>query len=322
MIDFYKGKSVFIAGGAGMTGQSLIKQLLERGANVVASQFINRKIDTIHKNLQVVNIDLFDQDKVISEMKNVDMVFIAAAKAIGAKNIMLNPMDLVSYNLKLQFGLMECAYKSKIDRLGFISSSYVYPHTGKPNVESEGFMNNPCSPKSHGLGWMMRYLETVCKSFHMDGLTKFAIIRPAAMYGPHDNFNLESCHAIPALIRKFAEKMNPFEVWGDGSEIRCHTYIDDLVSGLLMATERYAVAEPVNICTNEFCSIRDIVIKLCDITRFTPEIVFNKNKPTTMSYKVSSSSLAYELFGWKAETSVWDGLKKTMDWFNNNWKQN
>ncbi len=141
-------------------------------------------------------------------------------------------MDLVCYNLPLQFGILEASARAKVDRVGFISSSYVYPDTSKPNVESEGFQDDPWKPMNYGLGWFKRYLETACKSFHMTTKTDFAIIRPASIYGPYDSYNLETCHAIPALVRKAVEKMNPFEVWGNGQDLRCHTYIDDVMRGL------------------------------------------------------------------------------------------
>lgn len=315
MRDYYYGKNVFIAGGAGMTGQSLIRQLLYRGSYVVATEYHRRKIDIVHKNLKVVHADLRDVDNAVSLAKECDVMFMAAANVGGAKSIVGDPASIVEYNLPLQFGLLNAGMKAKVDRVAFISSSYVYPHTGSPNVESEGFQDDPWKPMNYGLGWIKRYLETVCKFFHMNSSTKYAIVRPASMYGPYDSFDLESCHAVPALIRKFSERMNPLEVWGDGSELRCHTYIDDLVDGLLLVTERYAVGEALNVCYNKPCSIRDVVDCLCEITKFKPKITYNTSKPTTIPYKVSSIARIQELLGWQPKISLTDGLQKTLNWY-------
>lgn len=314
MKDFYDGKNVFIAGGAGMTGQSLIRQLLDRGTFVVATEYQRRKISLVHKNLKVISADLRDVDLATKIARDCDIMFMAAAAVGGANSIVNDPTSIVNYNLPLQYGLLNAGMQAKVDRVGFISSSYVYPHTGKPNVESEGFESDPWKPTNYGLGWVKRYLETVCKFFHMHSSTKYAIVRPASMYGPYDSFEMGSCHAVPALIRKFADGNDPIEVWGDGSELRCHTYIDDLVSGLMLVTERYAVAEALNICTSEVCSIKDVVDKLQDICG-SRRIVFNKNKPSTIPYKVSSSALAKELIGWEHKVSVYDGLSKTVEWY-------
>lgn len=317
MDNFYDKKSVFIAGGAGMAGQSLMRSLLDRGAHVLATEFVNRKIDCVHKNLSVINMDLRDRDATLRAMKEMDVLFIAAAKVGGAKLINNSPLDLISYNLDIQFGLLETAFKARVDRVGFISSSYVYPHTGKPNIESEGFLDDPWKPKNYGLGWIKRYLETVCKFLHMSGTTKFAIIRPASMYGPYDNFDLETCHAVPALVKKMADQTDPMEVWGDGQELRCHTYIDDVVDGLLVVTERYAVADAVNICNKDPVRIIDVVNTLSEITGFKPTINFNTDKPSTIPYKVSCPQRAKEMLGWESKTSLKDGLQKTLNWYLN-----
>lgn len=314
--DFYYNKNVFVAGGAGMTGQSLIRQLLDRGAFVVATEYQRRKISLQNNNLRIIFADLRDVDLACNIAKDCDIMFMAAARVGGAKSIVNDPASIVEYNLPLQYGLLNAGMKAKIDRVGFISSSYVYPHTGTPNVESEGFQSDPWKPINYGLGWVKRYLETVCKFFHMNSNTKYAIVRPASMYGPYDSFDLESCHAVPALIRKFVDGNNPVEVWGDGNELRCHTYIDDLVSGLLMTTERYAVAEALNICTSEVCSIKDVVDKLKLICGVDRDVIFNKDKPSTIPYKVSSPLLAKELIGWEYKVSVNDGLKKTVEWYS------
>lgn len=313
--DFYKNKTVFVAGGAGLIGQSSINQLLEKGAFVIATQYKKRKITKTHPNLTVVDLDLSDETGVKSFLKDSDILLLCGAKVGGAKSIINKSVESVVYNLPLHFNLMRWAVECNVDRVGFISSSYVYPDTGKPNIEPEGFIGDPWKPLNYGLGWMKRYLETVCKFFHMNSKTRFAIIRPTSIYGPHDNFDFETCHAIPALVRRFSERISPMEVWGNGKDIRCHTYVDDVANGFLEVVDKYAVGEALNICNEEESTITKVVETLSEIENFYPGVKYHLDKPSVIPYKSSSSKLAKELIGWKAKVSLKDGLKKTLDWY-------
>ena len=307
--NMYKNKNVLVAGGAGLVGQSLITKLLDQGAYVSATQYKSRKIDITHKNLEIVSCDLTNPDDARSVFRNMDIAFLAAAKVGGAKINQEDPSSLIMYNLGLSANLIALASKMRLDRCAFISSSFVYPYTTNPHTENEGFVDNP---SVYGLGWIKRYLETLCKHFHMTSETKYTIVRPTAYYGPHDNFNIEECHVIPALITKAFNRMNPFEVWGSGEEVRSFTYVDDLVEGLMLATEKYAVADPLNICTRETHNIKEVVSIILQYMNFKPMIVYCPDKPSSLPYIVSDPSKAEDILHWKARTSLKEGIKKTI----------
>lgn len=312
---FYKGKNVLVAGGAGMIGQSLVKKLLDEGAHVRATQYRSRKITLTHKNLQVVSCDLRSEDEAKPLFKDMEIVFLAAAEVAGAKVIKEDPSRLIMSDLELHARLIHLAAKMKAARCAFISSSYVYPHTGKPSQEKEGFQGDPWKPYNYGLGWMRRYLETLCKHFQMTSRTGYAVIRPTAIYGPHDKFDPEESHVIPALILKAVNRMNPFEVWGNGEDVRSFTYSDDVAEGLMLVVEKYAVAEAINICTKETHTVKDVIRILFDYLEFRPQILFSTDKPSLIPYKVSDPSRAGELLGWEAKVSLEEGLKRTVDWY-------
>jgi len=305
----YKSRNVLVTGGAGLVGQSLVKKLLKRGAYVRATQYKSRKIEIRHKRLEVINCDLTNPDDARAVFKDMDIVFLGAAKVGGAKANKENPSDLITYNLHLASSLIALAAKSKVDRCAFISSSFVYEHNTAPHKEKDGFTGEPAS---YGLGWIKRYLETLCKHFHQTTHTQYSIIRPTAYYGPHDNFDIETCHVIPALIVKAIDGMNPYEVWGDGEEVRCFTYVDDLVDGLMLTTEKFAYANPLNICTKKTHTIKDVVKIILDCMNFHPKVIYNTDKPTSLPYIVSDPSLAKSMLGWEAKTSLKKGIVKTM----------
>lgn len=312
---FYKNKNVLVAGGAGLVGQSLVRKLLEEGAYVRATQFKSRKISITHKNLEVVSCDLRDESQARPLFNHIEIVFIAAGVVAGAKKIKEDPTYLIFGNLELRSKLIALAAKSGVRRCAHVSSSYVYPHTGRPNIETEGFQSDPPIPVNYGLGWVERYLETLCRHFQMTTQTEYAIARPTAIYGPHDNFNLDECHVIPALIVKALNRMDPFEVWGNGEDIRSFTYVDDLADGLMLMTEKYATAEALNICSKEEHTVKDVLKTLFNSLGFHPRVQFSATKPSLLPYKVSDPSRAKKELGWGAKVGLEEGLKRTVDWY-------
>ncbi|OGW68857.1 MAG: hypothetical protein A2036_01085 [Omnitrophica bacterium GWA2_50_21] len=312
----YKGKNVLVAGGGGLIGQNLIMQLLAAGAHVRATQHQSRRISVQHKNLEIVTCDLLRGAEAQEIFQDMDLVFIAAARIRGAKGIKEDPSGIILYNLDLHSKLIHLAAKMKAERCAFVSSSYVYPHTGRPNVEAEGFEGDPWIPMNYGIGWCNRYLETLCRHFHMTSRTKYAIIRPTAIYGPFDNFNLDECHVIPALIVKAVNRMNPYEIWGNGEDVRCFTYAEDVAEGLLLTMKKYAEAKPLNICCKDAHRVKDVISTILGILGFSPEIRFNSSKPSLIPYKVSDPGMAKTILGWKARTSLEEGLKKTIQWYS------
>lgn len=304
-----------------MTGQCLVKKLLDLGAYVRATEFKTRKIDIRHKKLEIIPCDLSVEIQAREVLKDMDIVFWTAGKHGGVKTVTHGLKDIIMYYLDISSRFMNYAVDAKVDRYAIISSSFVYPPSLKPNKEEEGFNGDPIKPTYYAQGWVHRYLETLCKFFHMTSQTNFAIIRPTAMYGPYDIFDLEMGHVVPALIRKAVERMDPFEVWGTGQEIRSFIYIDDLADGLILAAERYAVSDPLNICNPVSNSINDVVSHLFEILDFHPQIVYNLSKPASVSYKVSDPTKARDFLGFWAKTTLKEGLEKTVQWYVNHVKQ-
>src|SRR3989338_3358447 len=256
---FYKEKKVLVLQGHKMFGQCLIRKLLNQGAWVRASSEEPRKIQIEDKRLEVAECDLANPQSAEPLFKDIDIVFMTANKSAGAKVITEDPDSLLMYNISVQPRLLHMAVKANVQRVGFISSSYIYPDTGSPNVEEEGFTGDPWIPTNYGIGLTYRYLETLCKHFHMTTKTKFALIRPTAYYGPYDNFNPEEGHVIPSLIIKAVNRMNPYEVWGNGRDVRCFTYVEDLMGGFMQAVEKYPEADALNICPGKSHTIKDVV---------------------------------------------------------------
>ena len=314
-MSFYKGRNVLVAGGAGLMGQNLTRRLLEEGAFVRATQHKERRMTLQHKNLETLQVDLLTEEGLQAAFKGMEIVFIVAARVGSAKSVAEGPSELILYNLELQSKLIHWAAKMRLQRCGYVSSSYVYPDTKKASREEEGFQGDPSSPTLYGLGWVKRYLETLCKHFQMTSDTDYAVVRPSTVYGPFDHFSLEAGHAIPALIVKAVNRMDPYEVWGNGRDVRSYLYVEDLVEGFLLAVRRYAIGEALNLSGRQPCTIRDVVRVLLDYLEFRPQVVYSTDRPSVAPYKVSDPCRAKGLLRWEARVGLEEGLKRTVDWY-------
>ena len=320
-MGFFNNKNVLVTGAAGLCGHAAVKRLLDEGAYVKAVTHTTRDLDispgkrNMHdSHLTVEQANLLDYDSCLSVTKDIDIVVNFVAFLRGAKGQSESPADLVRRNVVPNINIIDAACKNKVNIFGFVGSSTCYPDVTYPVLEAEGFKDEPHSVYA-GVGWMKRYCEKVCMHLHDVTDTKFAMIRTTAIYGPHDTFDPEKCHAIPHLILKASAKNNPYEIWGDGHQIRDFVYVDDVVDGLLQTIKKYPVADPVNIATGTGTNVTDLVKTITDIYEYTPEFIFNTDKPTMIPVRLVSVSKAKKILNWTSNTNLRDGLKKTIDWY-------
>ncbi len=316
-MEFYKNKNVLVTGGAGIAGHSTIKKLLDLGANVRATIYKSKDLDIpAHKNLEVVRCDLHSYEKCLEITKDIDIVFNLVAYIRGAKSQTDSPIDLVRNNIVPAVNMMDASVKNKVDRFGFIGSSTMYPDVSYPVKESEAFESEP-HPCYTGVGWMKRYSEKVIEHFNDISKTKFAIVRTTAMYGPHDSFN-ERGHAIPQLILKADRQMNPFNVWGDGSQVRDFVFVEDVIDALLLVTEKRPIAKAYNVASGTPTTVKELVETITGVYGYEPEFQFDLTKPIMIPKRLVDVSLIKDDLGWQAPHTLQAGLEKTIDWYRNN----
>lgn len=314
-MSFFRGKNILVTGAAGLAGSAAVTRLLDEGSNVRATIFNSRKLNIEHKRLETVKCDLHNYQSCIDVTNDIDVVLNFAAYIRGAKGQVDSPTALVRNNVNPAMNMIDAAAASGVDRFGFVGSSTSYPPSDTPILESQGFDDEPY-PCYEGVGWMKRYSEKVCQYFHKNSNTKFAMIRTTAIYGPRDNFN-ERGHVVPQLILKADRRDDPFEVWGNGTQIRDFIYVDDLVDGLLYMVENYATADPVNIATGTPTSIKDLAKIITDAYDYRPEFYFDETKPAMIPKRLVDVTKSGEL-GWKAQTDLSAGIMKTVKWFRKN----
>jgi GDP-L-fucose synthase len=318
-MGFYTGKKILVTGAAGITGHAAVKRLLDEGAQVRATVFENRKLNIEeHSNLEVVKADLMNHADCMRVLEDIDVVFNFVAFIRGAKGQTEygNALDLVRNNLFTSINMIDAAVRSKTPLFGFIGSSTMYPDVSHPVNEDEAYDSNPHT-LYRGVGWMKRYVEQVIRYYQDISETKFGVIRTTAIYGPHDAFN-ENGHAIPQLILKADSGMNPFEVWGDGSQMRDFIYVDDVVDAVMTVVEKAPTGRPYNAATGHGTTVTELVETITDIYGYKPEFNYDVTKPTMIPIRLVDVSRIKNELGWEAKHDLRSGLEKTIEWYKNN----
>jgi len=313
-----KGKNVLVTGGCGFLGSNIIKGLLKLGANVRATMHQREPLIKDSK-IEYLQCDLLSMDDCQKAVCDMEYVFMAAAFSSGAAVIKESPVKLVTPNTVMNTQMLEASYTAGVNKFVFISSSVVYPPSGTSFCkEDEVFSNDP--PDIYfAPAWMKRYGEILCR-FYAEKLEKSmstVVVRPANIYGPFDNFDLKTSHVMAATIRKIAERQNPINVWGTGEDIRDFIFIDDFIEGLFKATEKINDFNPVNIASGKGYSIKQILDILIKLDNFSDAVInFQPSKPSMIPIRLLDTQKAEELLGFKAKTSIEEGMAATLEWYN------
>ncbi|MBF0227304.1 MAG: NAD(P)-dependent oxidoreductase [Desulfobacterales bacterium] len=311
----FNGKNILITGGSGFVGSNLIKQLLEMGANVRA---------TLHKKDAVIKDNRIDYvwcDLLLSQdcrhiCRDMDYVFLCAANTSGAAVMENTPLVHLTPNIIMNALMLEAAYAAHVEKLLFISSNTVYPLTDYPVKEDD--VTNDFFEKYYIVGWMKRFSEIMCEMYStkIKKPMQTVIVRPANIYGPLDDFEWETSHVLPALIRRVVERHAPIKIWGDGKDIKDFIYIDDFIEGMLLAIEKINGFDVVNIASGNKYNLRDIMDTIIRLNGYeNAEIRYDLSKPTMIPKRLIDPSKAKNLFGFESKTSIEDGLKKTIEWY-------
>jgi len=313
----FKDKKILVGGGAGFIGTNLIKRFLALGADNIRATIHKKEPTILNKRIEYMKCDLTKKEDCQKVVKGVDYVFMCAANTSGAAVMEKTPLVHVTPNVLMNSLMLEAAYEAKIKKFLWFSSNSVYPVTDYP-VKEEEMMKGDLFEKYFCVGWMKRFIEILCEMYatKIKNPMKVVVVRPANIYGPYDDFEWETSHVIPALIRKAVERHKPIEVWGDGNDIKDFIYIEDLVEGVLLAMEKIETFDPVNIATGKPCTIKEVLNAILIADNYQDaKIVFNSSKPTMIPKRLIDTSKAKKLLGLEAKTSLIDGIKRTVEWY-------
>ena len=317
---FWTGKRVLVTGGASFIGSMLTDQLLARGAKVrVVDDLTSGHLDNLREPLAKGTIDFIQADLrepgvTRAAMNGVDTVFHLAADHGGRGYVDLHQAGPAS-NFFLDGLVFSEALRGKARKVVFASSGCVYPNFLQSDVSkilylTEDLTNGP-NDADNTYGWAKLMAEFTLKAYHKEHGLGAASCRYFTVYGPRGVEN----HAVIAMIARAFIHQTPFEVWGDGTQIRNWTYVDDIVEGTILAGEEIDDGTPVNLGTMERIRVLDAANMVCELTGCKAEIKFLTNMPTGPLNRVADNSLAKKLLGWEPKVAFKDGLKRTIDWY-------
>jgi GDP-L-fucose synthase len=314
-MSMFTNANVLVTGGAGFVGVNLIKRLLDVGAHVKAT--LHRKPAVIEdKRVRYVECDLRRPEDCAIAVRDMDYVFMCAANTAGAAVMAKTPLVHLTPNVLMNVSMLDAAYQAGVKKFLFISSNTVYPLTDYPVKEDD--VTNEFFEKYYIVAWMKRFTEIVCEMYatKISQPMRICVVRPANIYGEYDDFEWETSHVIPALVRKVVERHDPLEVWGDGSDLKEFIYVQDFIDGMLLAMARIEGFEPINIATGQPCTVRDVLRTLLKIDgREDAKIVFDTSKPTMIPKRLINISMAESRLGFAPKVSMEEGLRRTMAWY-------
>ena len=317
---FWDQKNVLVTGGLGFIGSHLVDAVVERGASVtVADNFQNGTLSNVSNcehRIKVVRANLGNPAECEELCSGIDIVLNLAAKVAGVAYNSIHPAEMFAQNVLIGFNMLEAARKHDVTRFLTVSSACVYRRDAiVPTPESEGFIGDP-EPSNLGYGWAKRVIEVQSRTYADEYGVRIAIVRPFNTYGPRDHFDVQYGHVIPSLIRKALEQENPIVVWGNGTQTRSFVYVTDVVAGMLIATERFAVADPVNIGSDEEITIGDLVKQIIKLTGGQKQVRFDPTKPSGQPRRAPDLTKAKENLGFRASIHLNEGLRRAIDWYH------
>ena len=315
MKDFYQGKRVLVTGAGGFIGTNLVRKLVSLGAIVRGTTHENAPQELL-AGVEYSTYDLLKMDNCFAATKDMDYVFMAAANSSGAAVMETTPLVHLTPNVVMNSQMLAASYENKIKKFCFISSNTVYPLTDFAVKEED--VTNEFYEKYFIVGWMKRFSEIMCEMYSnkITSPMETLVVRPGNLYGPFDKYTWTESKVIAALVRRAIEKQNPFEVWGDGLDLKDFLFIDDFTEGMLLAFAKSDHFMPVNIASGIPVTIRDVLaVILKTAGHDKAQVSFDSTKPTMIPKRMIDISKMQKLTGWSPETNLADGIAKTMDWY-------
>jgi GDP-L-fucose synthase len=317
--SFWKDRRVIVTGGGGFLGSFVVEKLKERGTTDI---FIPRKKDYDLTQREAIE-RLYDDALKNVDPKNVVVIHLAAnVGGIGANRE--HPAEFFYDNMIMGVELMHHAYKRGVGKFVATGTVCAYPKfTPVPFKEDDiwnGYPEETNAPYGLAKKMMLVQAQTYRQQYGFNAI----YLLPVNLYGPRDNFNLQTSHVIPALIRKAIEASErgdkELQVWGDGSPTREFLYVEDAADGIITGAEKYNGDLPVNLGSGYEISIKDLTELIVKLTGFKGKLAWQTDKPNGQPRRGLDVSRAKELFGWSAQVQFEEGLKKTIEWFKENRK--
>jgi GDP-L-fucose synthase len=304
-----KNGKIYIAGHTGLVGSAISRALKARDYHNI----VTRELEELDLRNQQAVEDFFKAEQP-------EFVFLAAAKVGGIFANSTKKAEFFYDNIMIAVNVINAAYTFRVKKLLNLGSSCIYPKLAPQPLKEEYLLSDYLETTNEAYAIAKIAAIKMCKYYNDQYGTEFISVMPTNLYGPHDNFNLETSHVLPALIRKiFEAKQNntPVTLWGDGSPMREFLFVEDLADAVVFLMENRdikEIGEFVNIGTGKDISIKDLAELIASIIGYEGEFIWDTEKPNGTPKKLLDLSRLKSL-GWEAKTSLKDGIKKTIEWY-------
>jgi len=300
-----KSEKIFVAGHRGMVGSALVRRLKSEG-------FSNLLVrDRSKLDLKNAVTEFFAREKPA-------LVILAAAKVGGIKANNDFPVEFLLENLRIQNNVIHAAYENGARKLLFLGSSCIYPKFAPQPIPETALLSGPLEPTNEAYVIAKIAGIKLCQAYAREYDANFISVMPTNLYGPNDNFDLETSHVLAALLRKAHEaktrKDRKLTVWGSGKPRREFLHVDDLASACLLLLEKYDSSEIINVGCGEDISIRELAELICEVVGFDGDLAWDVTKPDGTPRKLLDVSKLRAL-GWKPSIPLRDGIARTYEWF-------
>jgi GDP-L-fucose synthase len=304
--------TILVAGATGLAGSAIVREL-ERA---------NKKVIGISSK----DVNLLDRVKTFSYIKDIkpNVIIDAAAKVGGVGSNNAYPVEFLSQNLQIQSNLMDAAHEAKVEKFVFLGSSCIYPRNCAQPIKESYLLTGELEQTNSAYAVAKIAGIELIKSYRKEYGHSWISVMPTNLYGPNDNFDLENSHVLPSLTRKFieAQQNNSVEVvlWGSGTPLREFLHVDDLAKAILFCLEKYDDSQHINIGSGIEISIKDLAMKIADLTGFTGNITWDANRPDGTPRKILDSTKINKL-GWKPLIPLDEGIKSNINWYKENYSK-
>lgn len=299
---------IFVAGHKGLVGNAIIQELKSQGY----TNIITRTSSELDLTDKVKTSAFFNEEKP-------EYVYLAAAKVGGIVANNTHPADFIYKNLMIQTNVIDAAYKAGVSKLLFLGSSCIYPKMCPQPIKEEYLLSGLLEPTNSAYAVAKIAGIEMCKSYKRQYDFNSICLMPTNLYGPNDNFHPKNSHVMPAFIRRFIEAKeqgkDSVEIWGTGSACREFLYVDDLAKACVFLMKNYDGDDIINVGTGKDISIKDLAHLIAEEVGFEGEITHDLSKPDGTPKKLLNVDKLSNL-GFKAETSLREGVRKTIEWYN------
>lgn len=306
----HRDAKIFIAGHRGLVGSAIVRALQQRGYRNLVCRTSSE-------------LDLRDRVQVQHFFRNerIDYVFLAAAKVGGIIANRDLPADFIRDNLLIQSNVIDACYETDVQKLLFLGSTCIYPKLAPQPLKEEYLLTGELEDTNEAYAIAKIAGIKMCQAYNTQYKTRYISVMPTNLYGPYDNFDLQTSHVLPALVRKFHEakenKLSQVEIWGTGTPRREFLHVDDLADACLFLMNNYEQSEIINLGVGKDISIKELAWLIKERVGYQGDICFNVSKPDGTPRKLVDITKISTL-GWHAKIRLDEGIESVYEWFVQN----